>query len=423
MGGQSKPGPTGTATNNPQIDAGTSNRNQSHPPGAVGSQPAKATLPVEPPPPTVNLPASDRQFESIPLSIDELWKVVQSKRGFESSPSPFKKEQGDQIRRIPATVHLDPRGRGSPLGDPVETFAAIQIIDKNGRRLAIGSDYFDKGPLRGPEADKLDKHAESRVLRALEQAVPGEVPEGSLIGLVDQDVCPACAAKLEAFAKMKKLRLVVMHVPERPKLGSAPGMASPKQTSRTSLQDLHDRAGNPVKVTYRESFKKEFSPPEPAGPKMPPTSLKSRMSSVGVTIGEALVTLLLDLVAAKVREKIDRSKFEDEMRKLEPAIDQRKLEAYNAARAKGDLQANGGLYYNIEIRITTKTMIYVAGVHSNMMAGSPKPEIQSVRISNQRLSSQGPVHESSKQPSAIDPVLWIEQTQVVTYSDPLTELQ
>jgi hypothetical protein len=421
MGGQAKPGPLGTETNKPQIDAGTSNPNESFPPLSVGmvvprelsgGTPMCHALPSSP----IVVTPTWQSISSAPLTLDELWRHVQTKRGFESSPSPYKSDRGDALRRSPATIGWDPAGRGAKLGDPVETFAALQIIDKDGQLVAIGSDFFDKGPLRPTEADKLDKHAEARVLRALANAVPGEVPEGSLIGIVDQEVCPACRAKLEAFTRSKKLRMVEVHVPERPKLQSRPGMASPKQTSRTSLQDLHDTAGNPIKRSYRVSYSQVMEEPVLA---MPGPTFKGRMGAVGATIGEALVGLLLDLLASKVREHFDRKKFEERMRELQPRIEQTKLETYNAARARGDLKQQGTLYYNIEIRVTTTTTIYVAGVHSNTIPGSPRPEIQSVRISDQPINSAGPLQETSRQPSRWDPVLILEQTQVLTYSEPL----
>src|SRR5262249_51085076 len=150
---------------------------------------------------------------SAPLTLDELWHIVQSKRGFESSPSPYKLDKDDELRMCPATISLDPDGRGAKLGHPDETFAALQIVDKDGRLVAVGSDYFDKDPLqdkihpvRVKDSTKLDKHAEPRVLRALEEAVPGDVPDGILMGLVDQEVCSACRPKLEEFARKKKLR-------------------------------------------------------------------------------------------------------------------------------------------------------------------------------------------------------------------------
>jgi hypothetical protein len=412
MGGHKKPGPIGTDTNQPQIDAGTMHPTQSQPPGSVG-----ASQGVQMPrlgPDAASVPVVKVQPGGQPLTLDELWNLVQSQRGFEASASPFKKERDDRLRSSPATVKVDPRARGAPLGDPVETFAGIQIIDKDGRLLAIGSDHFDKGPLRGAEADKLDKHAEARVLRALEKAVPGEVPDGSLVGLVDQEVCPACRAKLEAFARQKKLRLLLMHVPERPKLQSGPGMASPKQTSRTSLQDLTDRAGSPIKITYRESVKQLLREPEPVMPR--PSAGRLRMGEVGATIGEALVLLLLDLLAAKVREKLDQRQFAQRMRELEPQIGQRKLEAYKAAGASGKTQEPQ--YYNIEIRVTTTSMMGGTGGFGVSIPGSAHPEVQSVKISAQPLNSAGPVEETAKVMRGA-PMVQVQQIQVLTYSEPV----
>src|SRR5215831_11014018 len=121
MGGQAKPGPIGTKTNTPEIDAGTSNRNQSHPPGPVGF-PHPVPNFVTKSFPSVTVITAEQQANSTPLSFDELWNLVRNTRGFESSPSPFKKDEADWLRNSPATISWDPKGRGPDLGDPVETF-------------------------------------------------------------------------------------------------------------------------------------------------------------------------------------------------------------------------------------------------------------------------------------------------------------
>jgi hypothetical protein len=341
---------------------------------------------------------------------------VLSKRGFEASTSKYKADKGDELRKQPATINWDPAGRGPKLGDTEETFGAIQLIDKDGRLLAIGSDYFDKGPLRTNEASKTDKHAETRILRALEAAVPGEVPDGCLIGLVDQNVCPTCSAKLEEFARRKKLAAAVVHVPERPKLQSRPGMASPKTTSRTALGDLHDSANNPVKTTYRESFKLELR--QPRGTPRPGPTLRSRMGAAGGTLAEAVVGLVLELIAVKIREKIDQKVYEERMRELLPSIEQRKVQAYNGAFAGGAPKPPGALYYNVEIRVTTTSRVIVAGAGSTTLSSFPQPEIQSVRITSQQINSAGPLQESSRVEHGAA-VISVKQVQVITYSEPV----
>lgn len=415
MGGNSIPGPIGADTNAPQIPAGTSMRNALHPPGLLGLYPwpdlagGMCRVPVEPPPPTLH-PGSGEA-----LSLEGLWNIAQSKRGFESSPSPFKADRGDELRARPATIAWDAAGHGAKLGDPVETFAVLQVLDKNGRVVAIGADFFDKGPLRATELDPLDKHAEARVLRALRQGIPGEVAGGSLIGVVDQNVCPACRAKLEAFARALKLKLVSVQVPVRAKLSGA-GMASPKTTSRTSLQDLRNKAGQRVQPSFRESFRLESH--EPLAP-MPLPTFRARLRAAGGTIGEALIGLLLEIVAAKILEHIERRTFEERMRELQPQIEQRMLDAYNEALARGELQPQRALYFNIQIRAHALTTIYVAGRGSGMIPGSFRPEVQSVRISDRKLATVEPVQETTRMAGGGHAVMYLEQTQVLTYSQPV----
>jgi len=142
---------------------------------------------------------------------------------------------------------------------------------------------------------------------------------------------------------------------------------------------------------------------------------------MGATIFDAVVGLLLDLLAAKIREKIDKKKFEERMRELQPRIEQRMQKEYDSwILAKRDLKAQGPLYFNIEILVITETTIYVAGAGSNTIPGSPTPEILNVKISSQNLNSAGPVQETVRRPSPADPVLFLKQTQVLTYSESIT---
>src|SRR4051794_9644776 len=61
----------------------------------------------EPPPAVVTVTPARQLGQSSPLTVDELWQLVQSKRGFESSPSRYKSDKGDELRRSPATISWD----------------------------------------------------------------------------------------------------------------------------------------------------------------------------------------------------------------------------------------------------------------------------------------------------------------------------
>jgi len=129
-----------------------------------------------------------------PLTSEEMWRqAVQSQRGFQSSPS----GPGDTLRRQPATIPqgVTPADKGSRVGKGYETFAAIQVLDKDGRRAAFGADFFDGG------GD--DKHAEAKIVRGLENNGPATVADGHLVVVVETDCCPSCEARLKEYAQKR----------------------------------------------------------------------------------------------------------------------------------------------------------------------------------------------------------------------------
>jgi hypothetical protein len=193
------------------------------------------------------------------LTPEEMWaQLVQSKRGFESSPS----GAGDTHRSSPATLppgslRLDEAGKptatGAPLGKGYETFAGVQVVDAEGNRVALAADSFRGG---GP-----DRHAEARCVRALEARGPARVAGGKLVVVSDQTICPTCRQRLINYAKSRGLTLIEPHEPVRPKMVGA-GEATPKTTSRSSTQ-----AGRPqLSVVAREPIHVPVStPPTPRG--------------------------------------------------------------------------------------------------------------------------------------------------------------
>ncbi len=176
-----------------------------------------------------------------PLSPEEMWRqAVQSQRGFQSSPS----SAADAIRQRPATI---PPGaaagdKGPKVGKGFETFAGVQVLDKDGRRAAFGADFFGGGG--------LDEHAEARIVRGLEKNGPAAVQHGRMIVVVETDCCPSCEARLTAYAQRKGLREIEIHVPERESLREAGKMVTPKTASTTSLMDT----GKPTTVRKLRSI-------------------------------------------------------------------------------------------------------------------------------------------------------------------------
>jgi hypothetical protein len=148
--------------------------------------------------------------------------------------------------------------KGAPLGKGYETFAAVQLVDADGNRVAVAVDQFGGG---GP-----DDHAEARCIRALEKHGPARVEGGKLIVVGDQSICGGCRQRLLNYAASRGLTVIEPYEPVRAKMVGV-GQASPKTTSRSSTQ-----AGRPqLAVVAREKIVVPSGPPTPHGaPVVPP---------------------------------------------------------------------------------------------------------------------------------------------------------
>jgi hypothetical protein len=169
-----------------------------------------------------------QQQLSVPLTPQQLWaSVVQAQRGFLSSPS----GTADAFRRLPATLPgqlADPHFKGAPVGKGYETFAGIQLLDSNGRRVDVGFGFFDGGG--------LDQHAEAKALRGLEKHGPASVPGGRMMVVVDQEPCPSCRERLIAFARAKGIVTIEPWVPQRDSMVQPGQTVRPKHAARSSFQ-------------------------------------------------------------------------------------------------------------------------------------------------------------------------------------------
>ena len=196
-------------------------------PGLVRRSPngsAADTTDVDPLPAAGTAPA---------LTPEEMWtQLVQSKRGFESSPS----GPGDTYRAVPATVPVgslatddagNPIGKGVPLGKGYETFAAVQVVDGDGNGVALAAGQYLHGG--------ADQHAEARCVRGLELHGPAELVGGKLVVVSDQSICATCRQRLLDYARSRGLTVIEPFEPVRPKLLGV-GEVSPKTASRSSTQ-------------------------------------------------------------------------------------------------------------------------------------------------------------------------------------------
>jgi hypothetical protein len=220
------------------------------------------------------------------LTPEEMWtQLVQSLRGFESSPS----GAADAARRQAATLPpgaLAPGAKGQNVGKGFETFGSIQIIDDGGKRLAIGSDWFSGGG--------IDAHAEAKVIRALDRG--GLKAEGGrIVVVVDQAPCPHCTEKLKALSRKLGADLEV-HVPEREALRMAGKTVSPKTAAVTSFKDL-------PKTTKLKQLWTHKAPPVPKTPPPAPTRANTgvRGAVIGV-VGSVVIGLARDAFAKEMRE-------------------------------------------------------------------------------------------------------------------------
>ncbi|MBM2618620.1 DUF4157 domain-containing protein [Actinoplanes sp. LDG1-06] len=196
------------------------------------------------------------------LTPEEMWtQLVQSQRGFTSSTS----GAGDSYRSSPATVPPgslavdadgNPTATGAPLGKGFETYAGVQLVDAEGRRVAVAADHFHGS---GPDA-----HAEARCVRALETHGPAQLPGGKLIVVSDQTICTTCRERLITYARSRGLTVIEPHEPVRARVVGV-GEVSPKTASRSST-----RAGRPaLSVVAREPI--PIAPPNPPAPATSPT--------------------------------------------------------------------------------------------------------------------------------------------------------
>lgn len=164
---------------------------------------------------------------SDPLTPVEMWQIIQTNRGFQSSPS----GAVDSTRRSPATLPpgVSAGDRGNPVGKGYETFACIQVIDADGEVVDVAAGFFEHGG--------LDDHAEAQGIRGLAHLDSSKTAGGKLMVVVDQDVCQSCEARLRSFAERLRIQVIEVHVPERVNFNNPARMASPKTTARTSFMN------------------------------------------------------------------------------------------------------------------------------------------------------------------------------------------
>lgn len=151
--------------------------------------------------------------------------VIQRFRGFASSSG----GATDGLRLMPATIPdmAIAGSAGHSTGKGFETFAGIQVLNRQGKSVGLAADFFDGG---GP-----DNHGEARAIRGLRALVKtGEAAGGTLMVVVEKEPCASCAVRLLSYAKGQQLREIDIYLPTRQSMTSL-RQVTPKTASKTSL--------------------------------------------------------------------------------------------------------------------------------------------------------------------------------------------
>ena len=163
---------------------------------------------------------------SISLTPTEIfYHVIQRFRGFASSSG----GAADSLRRIPATIpdKAVAGSTGHGIGKGFETFAGIQVLNKQGKSVGLAADFFDGG---GP-----DNHGEARAIRGLRGLVrTGEATGGKLMVVVEKDPCASCTVRLLSYAREQQLSEIDIYLPTRQSMTSLLEV-TPKTASKTSF--------------------------------------------------------------------------------------------------------------------------------------------------------------------------------------------
>jgi len=148
--------------------------------------------------------------------------------------------------------------------------------------------------------------------------------------------------------------------------------------------------------------------------------IRGPISQIG---GDAITDLIVDLLVAKYQQWRHEKKLKERLAALQPAIEIKMGKALT--RHLSDPWGPGntkGQYYNVYLRIVTKTTVWVGGGHAGTIQGSPTPELVGVSISdknrNELISEQDTAKVPGLSEGATGGVVNIANAQYVVYSVP-----
>ena len=149
------------------------------------------------------------------LSPNELMNFMLSQRGFGTSK--------------PGALSIDPAGIGKPTGKGYQTYAAIQIVDKEGNQIKVSVGAYLSGK---------DMHGETQAISALRNSLPeGTDLKGSkMVVVVEQFPCANCDSAIKNFAKEIGVSEYSIYVPARSSLTKAGELVKPKTAATSAFQ-------------------------------------------------------------------------------------------------------------------------------------------------------------------------------------------
>ncbi len=272
-------------------------------------------------------------------------------------------------------------GQGAPAGTGQITYAAIQVVDAQGKRIAI--EFAETS---------ADEHAEERIVGRLRATFKPDQLKGARITVVtDQKVCKdRCQRALIDFAKEFGVDLVESRYFVRPRIGR-PGDASPRTTLVTSTKP--SSADLPVTEKNEEIYRRPGFAPEP--PKVSPsatdttvdepggvrppriqgepphiptgTRVRTAMMEAGANL---VVDLVLDLLVSKYQKWRNDEDLRGRLEDLQDLITNYKENARQALLADPWSGGTSGYYYNIYLRIKSRTTTAIGGGRAVVIPGS-----------------------------------------------------
>ena len=149
------------------------------------------------------------------LSPNELMNFMLSQRGFGTSK--------------PGTLSIDPAGIGKPTGKGYQTYAAIQIVDKEGNQIKVSVGAYLSGK---------DMHGETQAISALRNSLTEGIDlKGSkMVVVVEQFPCANCDSAIKNFAKEIGVSEYSIYVPARSSLTKPGELVKPKTAATSAFQ-------------------------------------------------------------------------------------------------------------------------------------------------------------------------------------------